>query len=42
MVRPIIAGATFTIEQAGAQPCSYTIDPTDTPREPEQMTSGFR
>ena len=22
----VIAGATFTIEQAGAQPCSYTID----------------
>ena len=25
----IIAGATFTIEQGGAQPCSYTIDPTE-------------
>ena len=25
----IIAGATFTIEQAGAQPCSYTINPTE-------------
>ena len=25
----VIAGATFAIEQAGAQPCSYTIDPTE-------------
>jgi Viral BACON domain/Putative binding domain, N-terminal len=25
----VIAGATFTIEQAGAQACSYTINPTD-------------
>ena len=25
----VIGGATFTIEQAGAQACTYTIDPTE-------------